>query len=187
MLLYKLSKKEVPHLLPPATKSPVPWFHYYAYKTNVLREKVNIVNVHLRPQDWKRSVFIPIPKKGNAKECSNYHTIALTSVLARLCSESFKLGFSSTWTKNVQMCNLGLEKAEIKSSIFAGSWRKQENSRKACTSALLTMLKSLTIWIITNCRKFLKRWNTRPSYLSPGKPVCGSRKVTARTGHGATD
>ena len=31
------------------------------------------------PQDWKRSVFIPIPKKGNAKECSNYHTIALMS------------------------------------------------------------------------------------------------------------
>ena len=29
------------------------------------------------PQDWKRSIFIPIPKKGNAKECSNYHTIAL--------------------------------------------------------------------------------------------------------------
>ena len=32
-----------------------------------------------RPQDWKRSVFIPIPKKGNAKECSNYHTVALIS------------------------------------------------------------------------------------------------------------
>ena len=31
------------------------------------------------PQDWKRSVFIPIPKKGNAKECPNYHTIALIS------------------------------------------------------------------------------------------------------------
>ena len=30
------------------------------------------------PRDWKRSVFIPIPKKGNAKECSNYHTITLT-------------------------------------------------------------------------------------------------------------
>ena len=34
---------------------------------------------HQSPQDWKRSVFIPIPKKGNAKECSNYRTIALTS------------------------------------------------------------------------------------------------------------
>jgi len=33
------------------------------------------------PQDWKRSVFIPIPKKGNAKECSNYHTIALISLI----------------------------------------------------------------------------------------------------------
>ena len=35
------------------------------------------------PQDWKRSVFIPIPKKGNAKECSNYCTIALISTLAK--------------------------------------------------------------------------------------------------------
>ena len=36
------------------------------------------------PQDWKRSVFIPIPKKGNAKECSNYHTIALISHTSKL-------------------------------------------------------------------------------------------------------
>ena len=36
-----------------------------------------IWKTHQWPQDWKRSVFIPIPKKGNAKECSNYHTIAL--------------------------------------------------------------------------------------------------------------
>ena len=37
-----------------------------------------------RPQDWKRSVFIPIPKKGNAKECSNYHTIALISLASKV-------------------------------------------------------------------------------------------------------
>ena len=36
------------------------------------------------PQDWKRSVFIPIPKKGNAKECSNYHTIALISQTSKV-------------------------------------------------------------------------------------------------------
>ena len=36
------------------------------------------------PQDWKRSVFIPIPKKGNAKECSNYHTIALISHTSKM-------------------------------------------------------------------------------------------------------
>ena len=47
------------------------------------------------PQDWKRSVFIPIPKKGNAKECSNYCTIAFISQ-AKKCSENFKCGFNST-------------------------------------------------------------------------------------------
>ena len=36
------------------------------------------------PQDWKRSVFIPIPMKGNAKECSNYHTIALISQASKV-------------------------------------------------------------------------------------------------------
>jgi len=36
------------------------------------------------PQDWKRSVFIPIPKKGSANECSNYHTIALISHVSKV-------------------------------------------------------------------------------------------------------
>ena len=48
------------------------------------------------PQDWKRSVFIPNPKKGNAKECSNYCTIALISHASKLCSKFSKPGFSST-------------------------------------------------------------------------------------------
>ena len=47
------------------------------------------------PQDWKRSVFIPIPKKGNAKECSNYRTIALISHTSKKCSKVSKPGFSS--------------------------------------------------------------------------------------------
>ena len=48
------------------------------------------------PQDWKMSVFIPISKKGNAKECSNNHIIVLFHMLARSCSKSSKLGFKST-------------------------------------------------------------------------------------------
>ena len=47
------------------------------------------------PQDWKRSVFIPIPKKGNAKECSNYGTIALISHASKVCSKFSKPGFNS--------------------------------------------------------------------------------------------
>ena len=56
------------------------------------------------PQDWKRSVFIPTPKKGNAKECSNYCTILHSScTLAKYVSKFSKLGFNSMWTKNFQM------------------------------------------------------------------------------------
>ena len=47
------------------------------------------------PQDWKRSVFIPIPKKGNAKECSNYHTIALISHASKVLLKIPKPGFSN--------------------------------------------------------------------------------------------
>ena len=48
------------------------------------------------PQAWKRSVFIPIPRKGNAKECSNYRTIALISHPSKVCSKLSKPGFNST-------------------------------------------------------------------------------------------
>ena len=48
------------------------------------------------PQDWKRSVFIPIPKKGNAKECSNYRTIALISHASKIMVKISKPGFSNT-------------------------------------------------------------------------------------------
>ena len=49
-----------------------------------------------RPQEWKRSIFIPIPKKSNAKECSNYHTIALISHTSKIMLKFSKPGFSNT-------------------------------------------------------------------------------------------
>ena len=48
------------------------------------------------PQDWKRSIFIPIPKKGNAKECSDYCIIALISHASKACSKFSKPGFNNT-------------------------------------------------------------------------------------------
>ena len=80
---------------------------------------------------------------------------------------------------NFPVFKLDLEKAEepeIKLPTSAGSWKKQESSRKTSTSALLTMLKPLTMWITTNCGKFLEMdGNTKAHYLSPEKPVCRSR------------
>ena len=81
------------------------------------------------PQDGKRSVFIPIPKKGNAKECSNYRTIALISHTSKVMLKILQAGFSNTRTVNFQMFKLVLEKAEeqeIKLPTSTGSSKKQD-------------------------------------------------------------
>ena len=74
------------------------------------------------------------------------------------------------------MYKMNLEKAEepeIKLPTSAGSWKKQGCFRETPTSALLTM--PLTVWITTECGKFFKDGNTRPSDLPPEKSVCRSR------------
>ena len=108
-----------------------------------------------QPQDWKRSVFIPIPKKGNGKECSNYHTVALISHTSKVMLKILQARLQQY--ENLQMFKLDLEKAEepeIKLPTSIESSKKQESSRKASTSALLSMSKTLTVWTTENCGKF---------------------------------
>ena len=109
------------------------------------------------PQDWKRSVFIPIPKKDNAKGCSNYCTIALISHTSKVMLKILQGRLQQYMNHFFLMFKLVLEKAEeprIKLPTCAGSSKKQENFRKTSVSALLTMPKPLTIWITINCGKF---------------------------------
>ncbi|XP_060269944.1 uncharacterized protein LOC121819079 [Ovis aries] len=108
------------------------------------------------PQDWKRSVFILIPKKGNAKECSNDHTIALISHAGKVMLKILQARLQQYVNLNFQMFKLVLEKAEepeIKLPTSTGSSKKQESSRKTSISALLTMPKPLTVWLTINCGK----------------------------------
>ena len=76
------------------------------------------------PQDWKRSVFIPIPKKGNAKEYSNYCTIALNSHISKVMLKILQVRLQQYVNFNLQMFKLDLEKAEepkIKLPVSVGS------------------------------------------------------------------
>ena len=63
------------------------------------------------PQDWKRSVFIPIPKKGNAKECSNYHTIALISHASKVMLKILPTRLQQTMNCELQDVQAGFRKA----------------------------------------------------------------------------
>ena len=106
------------------------------------------------PQDWKRSVFIPISKKDNAKECSNYHTIALISQASKVMLKILCARLQQYMNHELPDVQAGFRKARGKLPTSAGSWKKQESSRKTSISALLTMPKPLTVWITINCGKF---------------------------------
>ena len=115
----------------------------------------------------ERSVFIPVPKKGNAKECSNYRTIALISHTSKVMLKILQSRLQQYANRELLMFKLVLEKAEvpeIKLPTSAGSWKKQESSRKTFISALLTMPKPLTVWITINCGKFWKRWEYQTTW-----------------------
>jgi len=111
-------------------------------------------------QDWKRSVFIPIPKKGHSKECSNYCTIVLISHASKVMLKILQARLQQYMNQGLPDVQAGLKalEPETKLPIYTGSQKKLENSRKTSTSALLTTLKPLTVWITTNCRKFRKIW-----------------------------
>ena len=96
------------------------------------------------PQDWKRSVFIPVP-------------IALISHASKVMLKILQARLQQYVNRELPDVQAGLEKAEepeIKLPISAGSSKKQESFRKTSISALLTMPKPLTVWIAINCGKF---------------------------------
>ena len=113
------------------------------------------------PQDWKRSVFIPVPNEGNPKECSDYRTIALISHASKVMLKILQARFQQYMNCELPDVQAGFRKAEepeIKLPTFTGSLKKQESSRKTSIFALLTVPKPLTVWITINCGKFFKRW-----------------------------
>ena len=125
--------------------------------------------------EWeKRSVFMSIPKKSNAKECSNYHTIALISHASKATLKILQARLQKYVNHELPDVQAGFKKAEdpeIKLPIPAGLWKKQESSRKTSISALLTMPKPLTVWITINCEKFFKRWEYQPPDLPSEKLI----------------
>ena len=112
-------------------------------------------------QDWKSSVFIPIPKKGNAKECSNYCTIVLTSHASKVMLKILQARLQQCVNcelPDVQAC---FRKGRgTRDQIAKVRWimEKAREFQILSIFALLTMLKPLTVWIPINCGKFFKSW-----------------------------
>ena len=131
------------------------------------------------PQDWKRTVFIPIRKKGYAKECSNYCTIVLVSNASKVMLKILQARLQQYVNRDLPDVQAGFRKAEepeIKLPTSAGSWKKQDSCRKTSISALSTMPKPLTVWITRNCGKFWKRWQYQTTWPASWETYIQVRK-----------
>ena len=111
-----------------------------------------------------KGVFIPIPKKGKVKECSKYNTIALISHTSKEMLKILQARLQQYVNWELLGVQAGFRKGRgTRDQIANICWiiEKAREFQKTSTSASLTMLQALTVWITTNCGKFLNSWEYR--------------------------
>ena len=141
------------------------------------------------PQGWKKSVFIPIPKKGNGKECSNYRTIALISHASKVMLKILQARLQQYVNHELPDVQAGFRKDRGIRDQIANVHRilkKAREFRKRSISALLTMPKPLTVWITINW-KILKDMGIPDHLTCLLRNLYAGQEATVRTGHGTTD
>ena len=139
-------------------------------------------------QDWKRSVSIPIPKKGNAKECSNYHTNALISHASKVMLKILQARLQQYLNQELADVQAGFRKSRGTTDQIANICWIIENYKRIPETHLLLFhwLKPLTLWITTNW-KILEEMGI-PDYLtSLLRNLYVGQEATVKTGHRTTD
>ena len=117
------------------------------------------------PQDGKRSVFIPIPKKSNAKECSNYRTSALVSHARKIMLKILQTRLQQYVNPELPALQAGFRKRQRNQRSNCQHLLDHRKSRRVPEKHLLYWLRqSLWLWITTNCGKFFKRWEYQTSW-----------------------
>ena len=132
------------------------------------------------PQDWKRSVFIPVPKKCNTKECSNYCTIALISHTSKIMLKILQARLQKYMNWELPDIQAGFRKGRgirTNCQYLLGHRKSKRIPEKTSTSASLTTIKLLTVWITTNCEKFFKGWEYLTCLL---RNLYASQEATVR-------
>ena len=116
-------------------------------------------------QDWKRSVFIPIPKKGNAEECSNHHTIALISHASKVMFKVLQARLQQYVNRELPEVQAGFRKGRgrkgrgTRGQTANIHWiiKKEKKFKKSIYFCFIDYAKAF-VWITTSCGKLLKTW-----------------------------
>ena len=137
------------------------------------------------PQDWKRSVFIPIPNKGNAKECSNYRTIALTSHTSKVMLKILEARLQQYANCELPDVQAGFRKGRGTRDQIANIHWIIEKARE--------FQKNIDYAKVFDCLDHNKLWNILQEMGIPDHLNCllrnlhAGQEATVRTGHGTTD
>ena len=130
------------------------------------------------PQDWKRSVFIPIPKEGNAKECSNYHTIALIPHTTKLMLKILQVRLQQYVNPELSHVQGGFRKGRgTRDQIASICWiiEKARELQKSIYFCFIDYAKAFDYVDHNKLENSERDENTRPLDLPPEKSVCRSR------------
>ena len=112
-------------------------------------------------QDRKRSILFPVPKKGSSKDCSDHQTIALIFQGSKITLKILQARLQHCSNQELPDIHAEFRKGKgTRDQVANILWviSKQRNSRKTSTCVSSTKLKPLTVWIITNYGKLLKKW-----------------------------
>ena len=142
------------------------------------------------PQEWKRSVFIPIPKKGNAKECSNYRPIALISHASKVMLKILQARLQQYVNREITDVQAGFRKGRgTRDQVANICWimKKQESSRKTFVSALLTMPPAFDCVDHNELWKILKKMGIPDHLNCLLRNLYTGQEATVRTRHGTAD
>ena len=142
------------------------------------------------PQDWKKSVFIPIPKKGNAKECANYCTIALLSHTSKVILKILQARLQQYVNRELPDVQSGFRKGRgTRDQVADLCWiiEKARELQKSIYFCFIDYAKAF------DCVDHNKLWEILQEMAVPDHLSCllrnlyAGQEATVRTGHGTTD
>ena len=142
------------------------------------------------PQDWKRSVFIPIPKKGNAKECSNYHTIALISHASKVMLKILHARLQQCMNQELSNVQVGFRKSTGTRDQIANICWIREKAREFQKNIYFCFTDSAKAFDYVDHNKL---WKIPQEMGIPDHLICllrnlyAGQEATVRTRHGTTD
>ena len=131
-------------------------------------------------KELERPVFIPIPKTGSAKECTNYHTIVLMLHARKTVLKILQARLQKYVNWELPDVQATFRKGRGTRNWIANTpWiiMKERGFQKNIYFCFMDYVKAFGCVNHNNCGQFLKRWDTRPAYLPPEKPVCKWRSI----------